>query len=195
TDKNMLIYNFGSPIDGPTWKELMCKLLDINKIYPLQNIIYFPSLIFFQSKILYTISVWLGYFLPALLIDAASICMGYSPRMLQFFIKREKDVELLRPFLIKDCNYSTDNVQAMWDYLSEKDQQLFKFNMVGFDWKKYLMDYHNGIRHYLLNEDDSTLKISRIKYRRFYWIHQIIKATLIFIVLWIIWFMFKRMFV
>ncbi|XP_011706159.1 PREDICTED: fatty acyl-CoA reductase 1-like isoform X2 [Wasmannia auropunctata] len=162
----MLIYNFGSPIDGPTWKEFFSGLLDINKIYPLHNIIYFPFLFFFRSKILYRIYVWLGHFLPALLMDAANICMGRSPRMWKLIIKRDKDFEMYESLIIKDWNYSTDNVQAMWDHLSEKDQQLFNFNMMGFDWTKYFMDYHNGIRHYLLNEDDSTLEISRIKYKR-----------------------------
>jgi len=76
----MLIYNFVSSIDGPTWKEYIYVLLDINKMYPLRNAIYLPLMTFFKHEILYRFCVWFGHFLPALLLDAASICIGRSPR-------------------------------------------------------------------------------------------------------------------
>jgi len=78
--KNMLIYNFMSPVDGPTWNEYTYTLLDINKITPLNNSVYFPFIITFLHKIPYRICVWLGHFLPALLADAANICINRSPR-------------------------------------------------------------------------------------------------------------------
>ncbi|TGZ54386.1 Uncharacterized protein DBV15_13019 [Temnothorax longispinosus] len=80
--------------------------------------------------------------------------------------KIEKFSNALQPFCNNEWSFSTDNVQAMWSHLSEEDQQLFQFSMVGFDWTKYLIDHYMGLRLYLLNEDNSTLKISRIKYRR-----------------------------
>jgi hypothetical protein len=87
-------------------------------------------------------------------------------RMWKVYLKIYKISKAISPFSTKEWTYATDNVQGMWDHLNEKDQHIFKFNMMEFDWSKYLIDQYRGIRFYLLNDDDSTLKISRIKYKR-----------------------------
>lgn len=69
-------------------------------------------------------------------------------------------------FITEQWNFSRDNVEGLWNRLNEQDQQLFKFNMKKFDWSKYFFDLSKGIRFYLLNEDDNTLEISRIRYKR-----------------------------
>ncbi|XP_071578259.1 fatty acyl-CoA reductase wat-like isoform X2 [Temnothorax nylanderi] len=186
-DKDILIYNFVSPVDGPTLNEYIHALYDANRMYPLHNAIYLPLLVNFQHKIPYRICVWLGHFLPALFIDAVNICINRSPRMWKLCKKVDKFSNALQPFCNNEWSFSTDNVQAMWSHLSEEDQQLFQFSMVGFDWTKYFIDHYMGLRLYLLNEDNSTLEISRIKYRRFYWIHQTFKIVFTFAVFWIVW--------
>jgi len=67
---------------------------------------------------------------------------------------------------LKQWSYSRDNIEKMWNRLSEKDQLLFEFQMKEFDWTKYLVDHYKGMRLYLLNEDESTLEVSRTKYKR-----------------------------
>ncbi|XP_077258851.1 fatty acyl-CoA reductase wat-like isoform X3 [Temnothorax americanus] len=188
--KDTLIYNFVSPVDGPTWNEYRNAFVDTNKMYPLRDAIYFPFMVYVQHKILYRICVWLGHFLPALLIDAISICINRSPRMWKLCKKVDKFSDAIQPFCTNEWSFSTDNVQAMWSHLSREDQKIFQFSMIRFDWKKYLFDHYMGVRLYLLNEDNSTLEICRIKYKRLYWIHQILKIVFAFAVLWIVWLVF-----
>ncbi|XP_011053043.1 PREDICTED: putative fatty acyl-CoA reductase CG5065 [Acromyrmex echinatior] len=192
--KDMLIYNFVSPIDGPTWNEYNYALLDNNKMYPLHNAIYLPLMTFFKHEIPYRFCVWFGHFLPALLLDGASICIGRRPRMWKLYMKMDKFCKAMEPFCNTEWTYSTDNIHSMWDNLNEKDQQLFQFNMVEFNWTEYLINHYQGLRRYQLNENDSMLKVSRMKYVRLYWIHQIIKTIFFFVIFWIIWFMFIEMF-
>ncbi|XP_011865824.1 PREDICTED: putative fatty acyl-CoA reductase CG5065 isoform X2 [Vollenhovia emeryi] len=194
-DKDMLIYNFVSPIDRPTWSEYTNALLDTSKIYPMHKAIYFPCMTFLQRDIPYKICVWLYHFLPALLMDAANICMNRQPRMLKLYMTIGKCSKAIEPFCNYEWSYSTDNVQAMWDHLGEEDQNLFKFSMFAFDWTKYLVDHYKGIRLFLLKDDDSTLEISRIKHKRFYWIHQTLRMVFIFIIFWIIWLLVTIMYV
>jgi len=85
--------------------------------------------------------------------------------MWKLYKKIHKYSNAVAPFL-KQWSYSRDNVEEMWNRLSEKDQQLFKFQMKEFDWTKYFVNHYNGMRLYLLNEDESTLELSRIKYKR-----------------------------
>ncbi|XP_036146805.1 fatty acyl-CoA reductase wat-like [Monomorium pharaonis] len=191
----MLIYNFVSPIDGPTWDEYVHAYIDISKTYPMRNAIYIPIMIPLRYKISYKVCTWIGHFLPALFMDIASICMNRSPRMWKLYTKIDKFFDALGHWIEQKWTYSTDNVDAMWNRLNEKDQQLFKFSMIEFDWEKYFIGHYLGIRRYLLKEDDNTLEISRIKYKRFYWIHQMIKVVFVFVVFWIILIIFKKLFI
>lgn len=86
-------------------------------------------------------------------------------RMWKLYLKIHKFSRAIEHFCTNKWSFSNDNVQAMWDHLSKEDQRLFNFNMVKFNWTKYLIDHYQGIRRYL-NEDDSTLEADRIKYKR-----------------------------
>lgn len=76
----MLIYNFVPPVDAPTLGEYFYKIADIAETYPLQRIQWLPFIIMLRRKMLYRICIWLGHLLPALLVDAISICINHRPR-------------------------------------------------------------------------------------------------------------------
>ncbi|XP_067213507.1 putative fatty acyl-CoA reductase CG5065 isoform X1 [Linepithema humile] len=185
--KNMLIYNSVSPNDMPKWGQYINYVHILCERYPCNNIIWLPHTIFVRQKIIYKICIWLAHLLPAFLVDMARVCMGRKPKMWTLYKKIHIACEAVAPFCLNENIISNDNVEAMWNNMSKDDQQLFKFDMKAFDWPTYLSDYYKGIRLYLLNEDDSTLKINRIKYKRLYWMHQILKTVLILGTLWILW--------
>lgn len=81
-------------------------------------------------------------------------------------------------FCTNEWIYTNDNVQQLWKKLDESDQQLFDFNMKNMDWFHYLKYYIRGMRIYLFKDDLSTLEASRRKWRRFYWLHQLVKLFL-----------------
>ncbi|XP_029162495.1 fatty acyl-CoA reductase 2-like [Nylanderia fulva] len=122
------------------------------------------------------------------------ICVGRRPRMWKLYSKIHKISKAIAHFCTNKWNFSDNNVQMLWNNLNKEDQQIYPFNIRELDWAKYLIDYHKGIRLYLLKEDDSTLEISRINYNRLYWTHQIFKTVLIFAILWLIWNIFIKIF-
>lgn len=86
--------------------------------------------------------------------------------MWKIYRKIHNNINAISPFLMDRKSYSYDNVEAMWNRLNERDQQLFKFDMKNFDWTKYLVDHFHGIRFFLCNEDNSTLETNRIRFKR-----------------------------
>jgi len=86
--------------------------------------------------------------------------------MWKLYVKVDKFCKAIVPFCNTEWTYSIDNIQSMWDNLNEGDQKLFKFNMVEFNWTEYLINHYQGMRLYRLNENDSMLKASRMKYAR-----------------------------
>ncbi|XP_011705929.1 PREDICTED: putative fatty acyl-CoA reductase CG5065 [Wasmannia auropunctata] len=193
-EETMLIYNFVS-IDAPTWNEYINKMISLNKLYPVKEIIWMPLLKIIRQKVLYKICIWIGHLLPAFLMDAVNICMNRRPRMWKLYRKIHKYSDAIAPFLLKHLDYSHHNILTMWNRLSEKDHQLFKFQMKEIDWTKYLVNHYKGMRLYILKEDDGTLKINRIRYKRFYLIHHAFKTVFISAILWIIWSILAKIFV
>ncbi|CAL1688895.1 unnamed protein product [Lasius platythorax] len=192
--KDVLIYNFIAPTDAPTWGEYLHVMKFISTIYPLKNSIWKPIIFGLQHDISYKICIWLFHLFPALLVDSIMLCKGRRPRMWKLYSRVHKSAKLTSYFAANKWKFNDNNVQAMWDRLSEEDQQLFNFNMIGFDWIKYLIDCYKGIRLFLLNEDDSTLENSRIKYRRFCWLHRILETVFLFVIFLIIWSILVKIF-
>ncbi|CAL1685291.1 unnamed protein product [Lasius platythorax] len=193
-NKDVLIYNYVAPADAPTWREYISVMKFISTIYPLKNSIWKPIIFALKQDISYKICIWLCHLLPALLVDSIMICTGRRPRMWKLYSKVHKAVNVNSHFVVNKWDFADDNVKAMWDRLNKEDRQLFKFNMIGFDWTKYFIDCYKGMRLYLFNEDDSTLENSRIKYRRLCWLHRILKTVLLFVLFLIIWSMFVKIF-
>ncbi|XP_011696475.1 PREDICTED: putative fatty acyl-CoA reductase CG5065 isoform X2 [Wasmannia auropunctata] len=192
--KDMLIYNFVPPANSPTLGEYIYNAVNINKTYPLNQVQWYPFVLILQREIFYRVCILFFHLLPALLVDAVSICIKHRPRMWKLYRRIHNNYYVLIPFIMKKKSYSYDNVEAMWNRLKESDQQLFKFHFNKFDWTKYLADHYKGICFFLLNEDDSTLEINRIRHKRLYWMHQTFKMVLIFAVVWIIWIIFIKVF-
>ncbi|CAL1688894.1 unnamed protein product [Lasius platythorax] len=192
--KEVLIYNYIAPADAPTWGEFINTLYFMNSMYPLKNSIWKPIIFSLQRDILYKICIWLCHLLPALLVDSIQICTGRRPRMWKLYSKVHKAAKVLAHFIVNKWNFTDDNVQAMWNRLNEEDRQLFKFNMIGFDWTKYLTNCYKGMRLYLFNEDESSLENSRIKYRRLCWLHRTLETVLLFVIFLIIWSILEKIF-
>ncbi|KAI4498876.1 hypothetical protein M0802_006051 [Mischocyttarus mexicanus] len=149
-----------------------------NSQYPSNNIVWYPSVIITKNKFFYKILSVICHTVPATLIDIALLCFGQKPRMKKTINKITNFVEILSFFSLRNWIFVNDNVQNMWTRLHSKDQQLFKFSMVNFDWQIYLHNYMKGIRTYIFKEEKDTLEKSKLKLRRLYWINQIFKILL-----------------
>lgn len=69
-------------------------------------------------------------------------------------------------FCVNKWTYTDDNLQAMRGRMTKMDQQLFDFNMKGFDWASYAESHFIGIRTHLFKEDMSNLEDCRSKFAR-----------------------------
>lgn len=76
----MLIYNYTSSDDAPNWRKYFNKMVSLTEIYPSSNCVWLPMVYASRHKLLFRIAMWPMHFLPALLMDAASICRGLEPR-------------------------------------------------------------------------------------------------------------------
>lgn len=113
-------------------------------------------------------------------------------------------------FAMRQWDYQQDNLISMWNNLTDKDKDIFFFDMSQLDWDLFLQHYFRGIRQYLLNDPLETIPEALIRWNRYapiqsisairiiyslfsfssrlYWIHQCVKAVVFLILLRLVWF-------
>lgn len=90
-------------------------------------------------------------------------------------------------FAMRQWDYQQDNLIAMWNSLSEKDQDVFFFDMRQLDWDLFLQHYFRGIRQYLLRDPLETIPEALVRWNRLYWFHQGVKTIVFAILLYFAW--------
>ncbi|XP_032686164.1 fatty acyl-CoA reductase wat-like isoform X3 [Odontomachus brunneus] len=187
----MIIYNSVSTNDAPLFMGDYTNHIRLNvRKYPTKHCYWMPTITLVKNKIIYKMCIWFGHLLPALFIQIFQQCIGARQRIWKLYNMIHKYQDAVSYFTLHNWIHSDDNIQAMWRSMDKNDQCLFDFNMKGFDWSKYLDDHFKGVRLYLLKDDLSTLENSRIKLKRLYWIHQVTKFLLTFIVFMLVWKLF-----
>ncbi|XP_043286437.1 fatty acyl-CoA reductase wat-like [Venturia canescens] len=186
--ENMLIYNYVSTLENSiTWKDYK----DINLIhaseFPLSQAKWTVSVTLHDHKLMDFLSRIVFHYIPALVIDSFSICLGYKPKLLTTYRKLHRFIDVVSWFCVRDWTLTNNNVEHMWKRLETKDQQIFRFDMRQLNWKKYFKNYIKGVRVYLFKDDLSTLEASRKKSERFRSINATIKIFLCAISLLLFW--------
>ena len=59
--------------------------------------------------------------------------------------------------------FKSENIVKLWSKLSDRDREIFFFNIKDIDWKSYSEAYILGTRKYILKEDIDTLPEGRKK--------------------------------
>lgn len=67
---------------------------------------------------------------------------------------------------MRQWEYQTDAVNALWASLSHRDQELFFFDMVQLDWDEYLRFYFRGVRQYLMKDPLETVPAALVRANR-----------------------------
>lgn len=59
-----------------------------------------------------------------------------------------------------------DGVNAMWQRLDARDQELFFFDIRQMNWDTFMTTYYRGIRQYLLKDPLDTIPEALVRYNR-----------------------------
>lgn len=92
--------------------------------------------------------------LPAAVSDAITYAKGGKPTLVRKSKRMMKAVKTLSYFTSHQWFYSTENVDALIDSMSEEDLRLFPVDVRKIDWELYFLTYAQGLRRYMLKETD-----------------------------------------
>ncbi|KAL0858852.1 hypothetical protein ABMA27_011304 [Loxostege sticticalis] len=188
------IFNYVSSVENRiTWGDFTeFNLRRVNE-YPLSNAVWYFSLRLTKSWLMNNIYIIFLHLAPAALLDGLAVCIGKKPKMLKVYRKIHKFSSVLSYFCTREIAFSNTRTQELWERTSNEDKQLFPFSMAELEWREYFEEYMAGIRRYLFKESDDTLPQARIKWKRLYYLHQLVKILFYVLVMYVLWNVFSAL--
>lgn len=184
------IYNYVSTVEKPLRWGNFKQLIEVHGTsVPTIKAMWYYFLVTTKYRFLSVIFSYLLHYLPALIIDAAAKLTGKeSPNLYQIYQKIDKFSTVLTYFATRKWDFTNQNVQNLFQKMSPEDKTTFNFDMKKLDWDHFFYNYIRGLRVYLLKDEMTTLPDAMVRWKRFYWAHQVIKVILGLIVLRLTWF-------
>lgn len=87
--------------------------------------------------------------------------------MLKVYKKVNKFTFVLSYFTTNSWKFTNDNVQGLWEEISEADKRVFPFSIKELDWDDFFQTQMLGLRTFIIKDDLSTIPQARKKWRRF----------------------------
>ncbi|XP_013177308.1 PREDICTED: fatty acyl-CoA reductase 1-like [Papilio xuthus] len=182
------IFNYVSSVENRiTWGDFKRHNFARIDSQPFSNAVWYISLQLTRSARLHRVYTLVLHLAPAALVDALALCLGRKPRMLKVYTKIHKFSEVISYFCTREITFCNRRTRHLWDATSQLDRQLFPFSMAEVDWEEYFDDYLLGIRRYLFKQTDDSLPRARIKWKRLYYLHQIVRIIFFVLSLYAVW--------
>nr|AWJ25024.1 fatty acyl-CoA reductase [Nilaparvata lugens] len=174
------IYNYVSTVEKPLKWGNFKQLIEVHGTsVPTIKAMWYYFLVTTKYRFLSIIFSYLLHYFPALIIDSAAKLTGKeSPNLYQIYSKIDKFSTVLTYFATRKWVFTNQNVQNLWLRLTPEDQAKFNFEMKKLDWDHFFYNYIRGLRVYLLKDEMSTLPDAMVRWKRFYWAHQVVKVLL-----------------
>lgn len=155
--KKMLIYNMTSgnmnPVSwGVFFEMLRAEAVKTPPVKVVRPIIHSPKYQRANPYSYFMVKVF-SELLFAHTIDIILTLIGYKKIMVKITQKMHHGYEILTPFTTQSWNFKSDNVVSLSKSLPPVDQDLFKFDMRNFDWKRQAEVTWEGARALLLREE------------------------------------------
>ncbi|KAE8741530.1 hypothetical protein FOCC_FOCC012914 [Frankliniella occidentalis] len=182
------IYNYISSTDNPlTWDLFMQHTSYYGDRMPVNQAVWIYCLSLVPGRWAYLFLIGLLHFLPALLVDIVCVAIGNKFRAIPVYKKIYKFSEVIAYFGLREWYFKNHHTKNLWRRLSPKDQELFAFDITQIDWFKYLGDYTKGMRIFMFKENPTTIPQGLARRRRFWYLHQAVRAASAYLVLRACW--------
>lgn len=192
-EKDIPVYNFcTSKFNQLTWGDFTTKTTKYGLMYPTIKALWYLCYANTPNKFLHLLSIFFLHYVPAAIFDVFCMCMGKKPRLLNTYKKIHRFMRVIEYFSMRQWDFQIDNVINLWNRLSDKDKDIFFFDMTQLDWDLFLQQYFRGIRQYLLHDPLDTIPQALVRWNRLYWLHQCIKLLVLLCSAHIIWLFFSK---
>ncbi|KAI5725359.1 hypothetical protein M8J77_014481 [Diaphorina citri] len=184
--KSIPVYNYVSspqkPINLGEFQEYSQRY---GLCWPTIRAIWYYSYLPTKSKLVYFFLDLFLHLIPGMVLDSLLVLNGQKPLLLKIYSKLTKAQYTLSYFSLRSWTWKNANVIDLWTRLSDKDQDLFFFDVAQLDWDHYCKALLLGLRVYLVKDGIHTLPAARRKWQRLRIAHIILKFSFCILTLWL----------
>jgi fatty acyl-CoA reductase len=76
---------------------------------------------------------------------------------MKIYEKLHKSMDAISFFRTRQWKFSNQNVQQLWNVISEEDRKIFDFNICNLSWDAYISVIIMGASKFLLKDDPNKL--------------------------------------
>nr|ANN23959.1 fatty acyl-CoA reductase I [Phenacoccus solenopsis] len=178
--KDIPVYNYSCDLlkKPLSWKEFMHMNEMQEPKMPSSMSVWAYNLTLNKYQFVHQLYCFFLHILPAFFVDNIARLIGKEPKLLDAYQKIHKLSDVLAYFSTREWQMKTDNVMNLWHRLSNKDKEIFGFNLDEIDWMNYFYIHCVGIRKFILKEDPNTIPAAQKRRKRFLMAHYFIITTL-----------------
>ncbi|VVC39906.1 Male sterility, NAD-binding,NAD(P)-binding domain,Fatty acyl-CoA reductase, C-terminal [Cinara cedri] len=145
------------------WNDFKSMLKTFLYNYPIQSAVWYPNIKFLPSLLMYQISSAIFHFIPGYILDFVIKISGGRPILIRLHTNVNRSLSKLEPFIFREWRFDNTKTVILHKEMSVSDQSEFYVDPSNINWKTYLNSLAKGVRKYLHNEDDKTLKKAQRK--------------------------------
>ncbi|XP_041675455.1 fatty acyl-CoA reductase wat [Drosophila eugracilis] len=129
-------------------------------VIPLTQMIWYPFVLCI-SKSLFPFAAFFLHTLPGYFVDLLLRLKGRKPILVDLYRKIHKNITVLAPFTTNTWNFDMTNTNELREALSEKDRNLYDFDMARLNWDDYFKIAMYGMRHYIAKEKPTPESVAK----------------------------------
>ncbi|XP_059613253.1 fatty acyl-CoA reductase wat-like isoform X2 [Phlebotomus argentipes] len=145
---------------------------------PIFKSIWYAVFTVTDSETWFGVLWFLYHTLPAFFMDLCLRIVGKKPKMVDIYKKVKKYSDLIFFFTHMKFTFSCANVDGLWKRLTDRDREVFYFDMSSLQWDDYIRNNVEGIRQYLMKESASSIPAAKKRQARFKVLHYTIMYTI-----------------
>lgn len=155
-----------SGIHTITWGQALDLGKEVFDEYPMLVALWYPNGSMKANSFLHMLCVIFFHYLPAYIIDFLLFITGNKPFLVDVQKRISHGLKVLQYYTSRKWIFKNNNLQSLYNELSEVDKKKFSFNFREVPFKEYIRNYALGIRKYILKEKPEDLQKARNNMRR-----------------------------
>ncbi|RZC36696.1 fatty acyl-CoA reductase -like, partial [Asbolus verrucosus] len=160
------IYNYtGSTKNSVTWRDFVQDIEACAWDYPTEKLVWYYTFKIRENPLWHEICVFFLHTVLAYVTDIVLILSGQKPIAVKNYDRMNKLLRLTSYFSMNTWTFNNDNVEKLWEKMSDADKRNFNFNMDNVDWKMYARHSIIGGRIYALKDPLETIPQGKKKIR------------------------------
>ncbi|KAL3271479.1 hypothetical protein HHI36_021964 [Cryptolaemus montrouzieri] len=146
------------------------------------------------NPIMHELAHFFLHTIPAYLMDLILLCIGRKAIAVEGYKKVKKFLNVIAYFAKRNWNFGSENTQQLLSTLSQKDKELFGFDLRGHSIDNLIKQGIIGGRIYLLKDPLETIPEGRKKFLKLKIAHYIVCGFALYFLIRIALLVFKSMF-